>query len=201
MYEGKAAIPEEWEEKFEAELRKLAEHQQSARLKAEAWLLDRPKTKRPGYDLVGWMRDSYPLHDEAHGRAAVRDSQESIEVIAVQESNGEFSAFPWIDSAVRSLGNGTDAPDDEAARVAASCTVSLPPTFAAPQIAEKMIAVLEEAWPMPGWQASRWLKGQLVMAFDTRGNAELSCGDRTYRLHYTMESGLELVSSEEGERR
>ena len=197
VYEGKAAIPETWEEEFDAELQKLSEKQQKAQSKAKTWLLDRPKTKRPGCDLVGWMRDSYPLHDEAHGRAAVRDSQESIEVIAVQQSNGEFFTFPWIDSAVRPLGNGTNAPDDEAARVAASCTVNLPPSFAAPQIAEKTITALEETWPMPGWQESPWLKGQLVMAFDTQNNAELACGNQTYRLHYTRESGLELVSSEE----
>lgn len=199
VYEGKANIPEEWEEEFGIELQKLEGQQERAKAKAKTWLLDRPKTKRPGCDLVGWMRDSYPLHDEARGRAAVRDAQESIEVVAVQESKGEFSVFPWIGSAIGSLGNGSDMPDDEVARITASCTVSLPPALAAPWAAEDTIATLEKSWPMPGWQESRWLKGQLVIAFDAQGNATVSCRNQTYHLHYARESGLELVSCEKKE--
>lgn len=199
VYEGKVDIPKGWEEEFDGELQKFNEQQEQAKAKAKAWLLGSPKTRRPGYDLVGWMRDSYPLHDEAQGRAAVRDTQESIEVIAVQESKGAFFVFPWVAPAIGSLGNGADIPDDEVARIAASCTVNLPPELASPWAAEGTIAALEESWPMPGWQESRWLKGQLVIAFDAQGNATLPCRNQVYRLHYARETGLELVSCEKKE--
>ena len=120
-------------------------------------------------------------------------------MIAVQESKGAFFVFPWIAPVIGSLGNGTDIPDDGIARIAASCTVSLPPELALPWAAENTIAALEESWPMPGWQESRWLKGQLVIAFDVRGNATIPCRNRVYHLHYARETGLELVSSGEKE--
>ena len=58
-----------------------------------------------------------------------------------------------------------------------------------------VVNALEAQNPLPGWQDSRWLKGQLVMSFDSSLTASVEAGPCVYRLRYSREAGLELVES------
>lgn len=134
------------------------------------------------------------------GRAAVRETDESIEVVAVQELEGGFKLLPWAVDVQGSLpnggslGDGIDVPDDEAARLAANCTVSLPPRLSSVRNYQEVIDVLEGQVQIPGWQESRWLQGQLVMVLDSECNSVVETGSYVYHLHYSKEAGLELAS-------
>lgn len=194
-----ANIEQEWADALQSAEKELLESRESAQGRARAWLLDKPK-KRKGSSLIGWLRDSYSALDDARGRAAVRETDESIEVVAVQEFEGEFKLLPWAVDAQGSrptedsLGDGFSLPSDEAARLAANCTVSLPPRLSSAWSYQGVIDALEAHVQIPGWQESRWLQGQLVMVFDSKCNAVVEAGSCIYHLHYSQEPGLELIS-------
>ena len=194
-----ANIEQEWADALQSAEKELLESRESAQGRARAWLLDKPK-KRKGSSLIGWLRDSYSALDDARGRAAVRETDESIEVVAVQEFEGEFKLLPWAVDAQGSrptedsLGDGFSLPSDEAARLAANCTVSLPPRLSSAWSYQGVIDALEAHVQIPGWQESRWLQGQLVMVFDSKCNAVVEAGSYIYHLHYSQEAGLELIS-------
>lgn len=188
-----------WADALQAAENDLLERRESARGRARAWLLDKPK-KRKGSSLIGWLRTSFSALDDVRGRAAVRETDESIEVVAVQELEGGFKLLPWAVDVQGSLpnggslGDGIDVPDDEAARLAANCTVSLPPRLSSVRNYQEVIDVLEGQVQIPGWQESRWLQGQLVMVLDSECNSVVETGSYVYHLHYSKEAGLELAS-------
>lgn len=190
---------QKWTDALQSAEKELLESRESAQGRARAWLLDKPK-KRKGSSLIGWLRNSYSALDDVRGRAAVRETDESIEVVAVQELEGEFKLLPWAVNAQGrrptedSLGDGFSLPDDEAARLAANCTVSLPPRLSSAWSYQEVIDALESQVRIPGWQGSRWLQGQLVMVFDSEYNSVVETRSYVYCLHYSEESGLELVS-------
>lgn len=190
---------QEWADALQSAEKELLESRESAQGRARAWLLDKPK-KRKGSSLIGWLRDSYSALDDVRARAAVREADESIEVVAVQGLEGEFRLLPWVVDVQGSrpnggsLGNGYGVPDDEAARLAANCTVSLPPRLSSVRSYREVIDALESQVQIPGWQESRWLQGQLVMVFDPECNSVVETSSCVYRLHYSEEAGLELVS-------
>lgn len=146
------------------------------------------------------------MTDENVARATVRDSQESIEVVAVREHGGELCVFPWVSSVdgstpiSRSLGSGEEVPADDVARLAATCTVHLPPALSGPWNAKCVIKALETSCHVPGWQKSRWLRGQLVLVFNEDSETTIDTGIVVHRLKYSQDTGLELVETKEGER-
>lgn len=181
------------------------ETQSGQKRRAKYWLLAQPELRKPE-KLIGWLSDPLMIADENIARAAVRDSQEFIEVIAVQECDGNLCIFPWVDNidgstpVSRLLGDGEMIPDDAAARLAATCTVNLPPALSGSWNAEAIVKALEMSYPIPGWQESRWLKGQLVLVFNETGETTIDTGIVVYRLRYARGTGLELVEVTKGER-
>ena len=166
--------------------------------RAKNWIL--PKVKEKGL-LNGWMHNRLNLGDDDYGRAAVRDSQESLEVIVIQEADGLLRILPRIARLYGVpclLGTRSDEPDDEGARIAALCSVGLPPALTVPWRIDKVISCLENQTPS-GWQRSRWLKGQLALVTDKEGRATIECGNEEFNLYYSEESGLEVTKRREGE--
>lgn len=199
------AIPDTWQQRFDEAERGLADSRTKLTGRARTWLLDKPQLRHPK-DLVGWLSESLTMANENVARATVRDSQESIEVIAIQEHDGGLCVFPWVSNvdgsmpASRSLGSGEEVPTDDVARLAATCTVHLPPTLSGPWNVQRVIKALETSYHVPGWQESRWLRGQLVLVFDKSGEATIDTGSVVHRLTYSQDTGLELVETKEGER-
>ena len=175
----------------------MRKQRKKAQGRAQAWLLGKPQ--KAGKSLVGWLRDSYSPTDDAKARAAVRDSGESVEVVAIQENDGKLELLPWVASSesgcalCRSLGDGSDVPDDAVARMAANCTVSLPPLLSAPWNYEHVIDALEARTQVTGWQESRWLRGQLPLVLDSSLNCSIETDRCVFRLHYSREMGLQVV--------
>ena len=184
----------------------LRQYRMSQESKASNWLLGKERTK-PGkvFDLVGWLGNRFSISDEETGRAAVRDSQESLEVVALHCDAGNLSVFPWValqegvEEKYTALGDGTTAPDDCAACLAATCTVPLPPLLTKPWRIAGIVSALESATNVSGWQESRWLKGQLPLVFDRNGVAVVDCERERYHLGYSRELGLRLLEIEHKE--
>lgn len=192
VYDCEITIPPAWSDAY---LRARCIEKETLRQKqdsARQWLLAKP----PRFSLLGWMEGRTNSGNENRGRAAVRDSEESIEVVVVSKTNEVFELLDWVADQLgitRSLGTGIDIPDDDTARAAALCTVSLPPLLSASYLAEDVIDALENQGTFSGWQESRWLRGILPLVISERGEAVIACQNREYRLRYTKEQGLEIL--------
>ena len=141
----------------------------------------------PDGSLVGWLQTSVFGASARTGEAAVRDSDESIEVVLVRRSqNGKLHFLPWIEGGHCIPQN--EPPCEKTARAVAQCVVRLPYALCAPSAIEKTITVLEEAKAreLYEWQSSSWLAGELFLILDSELATTL-CG---YRLSYHRDLGL-----------
>ncbi|MDO4404230.1 MAG: CRISPR-associated helicase Cas3' [Atopobiaceae bacterium] len=196
VYEGLVSAPEAWIEALSLASRKDEERRQAKRDAAKNWLLNKPGR----YSLDGWMREAVNIDNEVRGRVAVRDSEESIEVVVVCQTRRGLEVLPWIanrNGVDPRLGSGADIPDDSTARVAALCTVNLPPRLSAPYLSEQVIGALERSGTFDGWQRSPWLAGVLPLVVDGEGLATIGWEGHEFVLRYSREEGLSLI----GERR
>ncbi len=195
VYGSQEVVPKHWESRTVRAKDELERTLFSKQESAKNWLLAKPRQR--SMDLDGWMRQKIRINDENKARAAVRDSQESIEVVLVRASHpGEYELLPWVADAMgvrRQLGTGQEPPADEVARVAAMCTVSLPPRMCASYLAADVIDALEDMMVYRGWQESRWLRGMLPLVVNGDGEAIVRCDKRVFVVRYTRQMGLELV--------
>lgn len=140
--------------------------------------------------VIGWTGTTHiDLRSELKGNAAVRDGLESLEVIVVQiHETGEI--IPWgLDNAIPTE---SEPPWDQA-RTASARTVTLPPSLSGTWIIDRTISDLEQNY-FPGWQASRWLREQLVLVLDKNCQTHLA----GFQITYSTELGLSAIKEEEG---
>ncbi|HQE02721.1 MAG TPA: CRISPR-associated helicase Cas3' [Bacillota bacterium] len=141
-----------------------------------------PPWPDPIYNIAGWLDKDVSDH---HGDAAVRDADESIEVLLLQEINGylhmldEPDGFPLVEHS---------APDPEVAQTIARQRIRLPNALCAHWIIDQTIAELERITGerLQAWQKSPWLRGELFLILDENSTASL-CG---YKLTYDKDNGL-----------
>ena len=145
-----------------------------------------PPWPDPGENLVDWLNTDVPASDK-HGEAAVRDSEESFEVLLVWEKDGGRLCFPPWREGGRELPKN-EKPDEEIAKALARQSVRLPRVFCAPWAIDKTIKELEHLnrERLREWQESPWLKGELFLILDEKCSVNL-CG---YRLTYDQYDGL-----------
>ncbi|MFF4900464.1 CRISPR-associated helicase Cas3' [Streptomyces sp. NPDC001068] len=153
---------------------------------------------RPGRALFGWVAAGVGDADDTRtGRAQVRDSRESLEVVVIQRrADGTLATLPWLEADKRGRRRGgLELPQDQvptslAARTAASCGLRLPLQFSYAETLDKAIAELEQLY-VPAWQGkdSPWLADQLILALDEDCQTRLA----GYALHYSPSDGLEVT--------
>lgn len=184
-YEEPFPWPHGWTSRGEKAALEARSNRQLAATRAMAFRLADPFGASSLMKGLTDMASSDP--ENTRGHATVRDSEDSIEVIVVQQSDnghrllddiGEFSGaeLPLF-----------GAPDGDLARAVASCTVTLPRSLSNPWDIDRTIAELEAApIDLSSWQASPWLRGQLVLVLDVHGNSTLL----GHPLHYDHDRGL-----------
>jgi CRISPR-associated endonuclease/helicase Cas3 len=148
--------------------------------------------------LFGWVAAGVGDADDTRtGRAQVRDSRESLEVVVMQRrADGTLATLPWLEADKRGRRRGgLELPQDQvptsfAARAAASCGLRLPIQFSYAETLDKAIAELEQLY-VPAWQGkdSPWLADQLILALDEDCQTLLA----GYALHYSPSDGLEVT--------
>lgn len=170
----------------------MAEH------RAQTYLLPEPSTPT---NLTGWLDVDAPDPElaETMGRSQVRDSEDSLEVIALWRDENETLRLP--DSAPSHAGElvpeglpwGMSGDELSIAKAMATCTLSFPAQLTNEHVIEKVIDQLERSVDASGWQRSPWIAGQLVLTFDAEGHARLA----NYDLRYSDDEGLVVTDSEE----
>jgi CRISPR-associated endonuclease/helicase Cas3 len=153
---------------------------------------------RPGRPLFGWVAAGVgDVDDTRAGRAQVRDSRESLEVVVVQRrADGTLATLPWLPPDRRGRPRGgvelpTDAtPTAFAGRTAASCGLRLPLQFSNAETMDRAIAELEQLY-IRNWQGknSPWLSDQLILALDEDCQTRLA----GFTLRYSPDDGLEVT--------
>lgn len=192
VYENKVVVPDEWKGAVNHADQKACLDLEERVNAATDWLLSKPSR----FNLNGWMRNKLNVGGETLGRATVRDTDDSIEVTIVRKCESGYEVLPWVAKRLdvrASLGNGLAPPDDKTARVAAMCTVNLPPRLCAPWCRDDVIRVLEMSGAFVGWQESRWLAGVLPLVVDNEGYSIIGFDGREFVLRYSCLTGLSVV--------
>jgi CRISPR-associated endonuclease/helicase Cas3 len=191
-YADGPAGPAEWSDAMNAALERHEKHRAEQAARAEVFRLG--EVDRPGRPLLGWITAGAGDADDTRaGRAQVRDSKESLEVIVVQRrADGSLATLPWLTGGRGGLELPLDRhPTPTAARAAASCGLRLPIQFSYAEVMDRAIAELEEFYA-PAWQGkeSHWLAGQLILVLDADCQTRLA----GFSLSYSQTDGLEVSS-------
>lgn len=135
-------------------------------------------------NLIGWL-DADMSHQ--HGEAAVRDSDESIEVILVKEINEEAICFLSTEGNRCSFPTNV-TPSNDLGKSIARQRIRLPSILCAPWAIDKTIKELEQInmERLSEWQQSSWLKGDLALILDQNNSVVLN----GFRLTYCADDGL-----------
>jgi CRISPR system Cascade subunit CasA len=184
-------MPEAWAEAMEEAGGEHAGYLRDQRERAGAFCID--EVRAPGRPLVGWIDGGVGDADDTRaGRAQVRDSAETIEVIVVQRrADGALATLPWLDRGLGGLELPTDTvPPPRASRGAAASALRLPYHFSQPWMFERVVKELEQTY-VAAWQSkqSPWLAGELILVLDDECRTRLA----GYELHYDKDNGMEVT--------
>lgn len=196
-YDPALGSPAGWELAWAQASRTADRADATAWSRAQSYLLGDPHLKS---DLTGWLdvEVTDPERSEEQGRSQVRDSEDSLEVIALWRDTDGLLRLPT--SAPRHAGalvpeglQWDTTSDHSLGRAMASCTLALPIQLTHPGVIDRVIAELERSVDYSGWQQSPWVRGQLALVFDAADRAQLA----DYNLTYSRDEGLVVSRLEE----
>ncbi|MCI1935827.1 MAG: CRISPR-associated helicase Cas3' [Bifidobacteriaceae bacterium] len=176
--------PRQWEEDFAESCAELTQARNNSENDARRFGIFEPQWPRQPYDLRGWLDDNLPDPDDAgakpknrKARAQVRESDDSFEVLVLQQDAEGNIAFPrWGDfTDVPPLPTGAGVPDDQQARAILSCSISLSETSLQYSGIDTCIYAFEEGAPDTWrvWESgNKKLHGQLLILLDEVGEAQ-----------------------------
>lgn len=169
-YADTAGVPEGWEDDWSKAEKKRNEDLEKKRGAAAMYAVSRPHPKAQEASLLGW--NDIGTGEEVHGIAQVRDIDDSLEVILVREENGRLLSMPHLPRRANEYVDLAGGIDDDLALQVARCTAGIPGWQLRDEnyvdVFDDLIGELEGRH-IPCWENSRWLKGQLVMPLDERG--------------------------------
>lgn len=191
--------PNGWQDVMKVAAERFDQHRDDQALRAAVFRLG--DVGKPGRPLFGWVAAGVgDTDDTPTGRAQVRDSRESLEVVVVQRrGDGSLTTLPWLEPDRKGrqragLELAQDAtPTRYAARTAASCGLRLPLQFSG-ETMDRAIEELEQLY-LPNWQGkdSPWLADQLILALDEDCQTHLA----GFALRYSPSDGLEVTRDED----
>lgn len=162
--------------------------------KANVYRLDKPLKKvAEGKNLSNWLKNSNKMAESSDikANAQVRDSSDTVEVIALKACQGGYEFFDQ--------GGALNPSDNKTAMEIAKRTIKLPNSVYYSNdgyIIDKIIEDLEKYYleNLSAWDNQPWLKNNLAIIFDS--NNEFRLGDKL--LLYDEKYGL-IVKKEEND--
>ncbi|PST47175.1 CRISPR-associated endonuclease Cas3'' [Bifidobacterium callitrichos] len=191
-------IPQAWRERYDTAESKRAENRGKQLHKARTYLLRSLKSMTDDGDtLTGWF-DRRQIDDaDDKGQRAVRDTQETVEVMLLREDDGGIvRLLPWVGSARHGIEPGAtvpthETPDDRLAMLMSQCSVRLPANMNHSGGVDALIAALEGGCDRETemWQDSPWLAGRLAVLLHDGGES-FSAEVNGFDVRYSREKGL-----------
>ncbi|MET8028999.1 type I-E CRISPR-associated protein Cse1/CasA [Streptomyces avermitilis] len=184
--------PEHWatalDDSRQAYLTRLA----GKRERAEVFRLG--PVRRAGRPVFGWLdANAGDVDDSRTGRAQVRDSEESLEVLVLQRRrDGRLTTLGWLDGGRGGLELPEHSPPARrAAEAVAASALTLPWQFCKRWAIDRTIDELER-FLVPAWQVKEcpWLAGELLLVLDEDCQTRLS----GFELRYSRADGLRVTS-------
>lgn len=153
--------------------------------RAKTYRIESPRITKSKYgnnSLIGWLQNPTPIETEERVFAQVRDTQETIEVIALKKCGNGYSLFgEEEDLSIR-------VNDAEIANKIAQQTVRLPNQLSTHYNIDSTILELEALHGIhfSYWHEQPWLKGALGIIFDEEDRVVLN----GFVLNYNKKYGL-----------
>lgn len=178
----KIVLAPQGKEKYDKYKQEANEKHQKKVDKAKIYCLKLPTRVRT---LHEWLENLTEDKSDEGGHSQVRDTDESIEVIALQKLEHGYGIL-FGEKAGRDL-SGKIQEKDIGMRLAGE-TIRLPRPLCMPYQIDKTIRELEDIYRknLIEWDESSWLKGSLGILFDQ----EMNCRLNGYLLHYDQKYGL-----------
>lgn len=174
--------------------------------KAGTYLLQSVGSMNQRRSLVNWFLPQVDEVNEDEGQRAVRDTQDTVEVLLLRKCDDGIHLLPWVGDEHADVEKGsivptTVIPDDTVAKIAVQCAVRLPMGLCMPDRVDALIASLEEACAddVACWQDSPWLAGKLALFLHGDADGFVSdelCG---YEIRYSRDTGLTYSRKEDND--
>ena len=162
---------------------------------AKTYRIENPKSEIGKKSIVGLLKNSITNESDEFACAQVRNSGESIEVIAVKKVGSGYGTFHDCEDISQNIDYS------EVAMRLAQETVGLPWMFTLNNNRiEETINELErirKQKQFQNWDNQPWLRGSLVLLFDENNICEIS----KYRVVYSEKSGIVCIKSLEEDRK
>ena len=132
--------------------------------------------------LIGWLSNDTSNESEEQAYAQVRDTKETIEVIALRRINSGYGLMDGDEDLLQKIH------EPGVAKAMAQQTLRLPLQLSAPWQIESTLCELEKIHSkhFSSWDTQHWLKGALGILFDKDGQTELN----GFLLRYDKTYGL-----------
>lgn len=191
VYDAEPRLPEGWQDRWDAAVSKDAKAREESVGRAQTFLFPCLAGASDLQDLFNIVHDDSrgSVGDEA-GSAQVRDTEFSMEVIAVQDTDYGYRAFGDDEDGSEIL-DGAELTNQQAIKLAGS-SLRLPLRMTKWERDFNVVVSELEAQTPVEWSNSALLRGQVALRFDRSGEAHVG----RFRLSYDEEVGL-VVTDEE----
>lgn len=191
VYDAEPRIPEGWNERWDVAVKEDVKEREQSIDRAKKFLFPCLAGAADLQDLFNIVHDdSHGLGGEEAGSAQVRDTEFSVEVIAVQDTDYGYCAFGNDDDGSEIL-RGVEPTYQQAIKLAGS-SLRLPVRMTKWDSDFKAVISELEAQTPAEWSNSALLRGQVALRFDQSGRANVG----RFHLNYDREVGL-VVTDEE----
>lgn len=200
-------IPRRWFEEYQKVTKERENGITDKEKRADTYLLRSVKDMCDNNNsLVDWFEGciSDTSRDEDKGQRAVRDTQESVEVLLLVRDNETIDLLPWVqEEYAKYIGDEKLStacePEEGLSKVMAQCVVRLPMSMTPSYDVDALISDLEEECgeAVSMWQNSAWLKGTLVLFLSPADdNKTFNIDIHGFAVSYSRNAGLSVVRKE-----
>lgn len=197
-----AEIPEEWAASYQSCVSARLEEYSTKRERAKNCLLKSIESmERNNQNLVDWFAKANEIDDAADddkGPRAVRDTQDTVEVVLLRHEKGNLALLPWVGSVQLGIRPGESFQNgamisENLAKTIAQCSVRLPLAVCNYHNLDKLISELETRCDdiTRYWQESKWLSGKLVVLLKEESTNVFVSQYNNFKLKYSERAGLE----------
>lgn len=185
VYNPSIEVPKSWTCNWEHAVEEERVQADQAKLRASAFRIPEPMFADT-LDRLFTRKHSEAGIDAGH--AQVRDTEPTIEVIAIQQSADAYGYVPLGVTDRIPIHDVADISTEDAI-ILASNSLRLPARMTrSPKDFEEIIEQLERQTPN-GWHKHFLLRGEVALWFDQENTAEIG----RFKLHYDTELGLEVI--------